>query len=301
MPVTTIRMLSDDTIPIAIPGVVVEFYSTAGAFITSGTSDSAGEVTVTLPAAFYDILMFKIGISVLPKQPQRIQVLTQVPPNVFEVTAHIRVLPETNDLTLCRVSGYVINSHGKPQKGVKISLGPTLELVDVSTRLVDPDHQVDVTSDDKGYFEFDLLRKVTYEGYILYKDDWMGQTPGTLVILAPDRPSVPLEYLLFPIPQAVDFSAPTLSVPINTIDDSITIIVTFTDGNVRQLPLQWGGYNLTISDADIFDFEVAGDKLVITGKTAGTATLTAERTLPVTSLWLPEPSFASDTLTVTVI
>ncbi len=300
MPITTIRMLSDEVIVAPIAGVVVEFYNLAGVFQTSGTSDVNGEVTVTLPADFYDVVMFKQGISILPRQPQRIEVLTQIDPNVFEITAHIRLLPESNDPDLCRVSGYVINSSGKPQRGVKLTLGPILELVDVTHRLVDPDHAMTFTSDERGYFEFDLLRNVSFEGFLLGKDDWADQPPGRINIRTPDFPAISIDYLLFPVPESVDFSVSSISVPAGSQDDTTILTVTYTDKNIHQTAPVWGGYNLINSNGDVFDYEVAGDKLIIKGKLAGTATLTAERTLMAGSSWLPEPPFNADVLTVTV-
>lgn len=300
MPITTIQMRSDNIVPDLISGVIVEFYTTLGAFVTSGTTDGTGDVTVSLPAALYDIVMYKQGITILPRQPQRITVLTQIPPNVFKVFAHIRVMPETIDPTLCRVSGFIVNSHGKPQKGVKITIGPCRELIDIGLKLVDPDHQVTVTSDDKGYVEFDLLRKVSYEAFILYKDEWQSFPPGRLSIKAPDMPSVPLEYLLFPVPGHVAFSVSAISVGVGIQDDTTDITITYTDFNVRQTPLSWGGFNLINSDATKFDYEVAGDTLIIKGLASGIATLTAVRTLTPTSLWIPEPPFVADVLTVTV-
>ncbi len=300
MPVTTVQLQNDANIPARIQGALVEFYDTMGGFITSGSSDVNGEVTVTLPAGDYDVLFFKIGMSVLPKQPQRINVLTQVPPNVFLVTAHQRLLPEGTDSTTCRVSGYVINSFGKPQKGVKFTIGACYELVVDNDRLLDPDHMVTVVTDEAGYVEFDLLRGEKYEVFVLYKETWSGMPPGRLIIETPDQPSVRLHHLLFPLPVSVDFSQPTVSVPIDTRDDTTTLSVSYSDGNIRQLPLAWGTYQLIRSDDTIFDYEVAGDTLIIIGKAAGTATLTAERILPAVNLWNPAPAFATDTLTVTV-
>lgn len=300
MPIVTIQMKSDAVIPLALPGVLVEFYNLAGVFQTSGTTDVLGEATVTLPAASYDIYMYKAGISILPSQPQRIIVLTQVPPNVFKVFAHERVLPESTDPLKCRVSGHFVNLHGKPQKGVKVTIGPCVELADIGGNLVDPDHQVMVTSDDAGYVEFDILRGLKYEAFILCKEEWQGMPPGRLVITAPESPSVRLDYLLFPIPESVDFSALTLSLAAGTQNSALTLVVTYTDGNVRQSPLQWGSYLLVNSDATVFGYEVAGDTLIIKGLAPGVATLTATRVLAKTSVWNPLPPFNADILTVTV-
>lgn len=300
MPVVTIQLENDDTVPERISGAVIEFYETDGTFLTSGTSDVDGEVTVTLPAADYDVLFFKAGMSVLPKQPQRITVLTQVDPNVFLVTAHQRVLPESADPTVCKVSGYVINSFGKPQKGVKFTIGACFELVVDHDRLLDPDHMISVVTDDTGYVEFDLLRGQNYEVFALYKEMWVGMPPGRLRIKSPDQAAVKLHHLLFPIPVFVEFSPGTVSVAVAARDESTTLTVTYADGNARKCPLEWGTYKLVVSDDSIFEYEVADDTIIIIGKAAGTATLTAERILPTTQLWNPPPDFVTETLTVTV-
>lgn len=299
MPITTISLQTDEVVPAPVQGATVEFYNTSGAFQTSGVTGSDGSVTVTLPAASYDILMFKVGMTVLPKQPQRIAVLTQVPPNAFRVTVHIRSLPESTTPGLCRVSGYFIDSHGRPQKGVKMTLGPLKEVVDIFQRIVDPDHLVDVTTDENGYLEFDLLRKIQYEAYFPYKTMWKGVSPGQLVLTVPDAASVLLDYLLFPVPARVEFSTSTVNTTVGGRDDTSTIDITYTDGNHRQIALLWGTYQLVISDASIFNYEVAGDKLIIIGLAPGTATLTVTRTLG-DAHWDPEPPFEADVLTVVV-
>lgn len=300
MPITTILLSSDDLVPVNIAGAAVEFYNTAGVFQTSGTTDTNGSTTVTLPAADYDVLIFKVGVSVLPHQPQRITVLTQTPPNVFSITGHVRTMPESTNPNLCRVSGYLIDIQGRAKPNVKITVGPLFELIDIASQLVDPDGMITVVSDSNGYVEFDLIRGINYEAFFIEKVEWKQVAPGRLYILAPDLPAVRLDFLLFPIPVNVAFSVDTLSVPSGTIDSTIVLTVAYSDGNPRQLPLPWGTYQLILSSPDIFDYTVAGSALVITGKSPGTATLTAIRDPIVTSYWNPAPPFVADILTVTV-
>ena len=124
MPITTIRIKNDLPVPAALVGALVEFYNLAGVFQTSGTTESNGEVAVTLAVGSYDVFMRKAGVTFLPSQPQRIDVLVSPPnSNLFLVSCHERVAPETTDPLRCRVSGSVLGVGGGPFK----SRSPRLE------------------------------------------------------------------------------------------------------------------------------------------------------------------------------
>lgn len=300
MPIVIIDLLSDDPIPEPIDGVVVEFYDTIGTFITSGTSDVGGQVMVTLPAAFYDLLFYKQGVSILPKQPQRIQVLTQIPPNEFAVTGHVRTMPQSPDPLKCRVSGHLINSVGQPTKNFKLTFGPTEEVIVLSGNLVTFDDQITVVPDENGDCVFDLLRKVKYEAFVVYKDTFLGTEPGRLCLQVPDLPAIPLQDLMFPVPVHFDFSANTISIPTGTTDNSLTLTITYSDGNARQESTPWARYMFTLSDPDVVDFSIAGNTVVLVAKQAGTCTITISRDLNDAVQFDPEPPLLAEQLVVTV-
>jgi hypothetical protein len=299
MPTVTMQVRSDDPVPVAIPGVVVSYYTFPGeVFVTSGTTDVNGDVSVALTAGTYDVTFFKVGVSILPRQPQQVVIATAN--TVRKVIGHIRTMPESPNPDLCRVSGFIVDSHGRRAAKAKITIGPQKELIVISGDLLDPSSHLEVMSDSDGYVEFDLLRGVEYEVFYLFKDAWFGMPPGRICIKAPNQPAVRLVDLLFPLPAHVEFSATTLAMNVGTTDSGVLLTVTYTDGNVRTGPLEWGTYQLTRSPDTVLEAGHTSDHLVLTALTTGICVVSAVRQIKGDTQWVPEPPFLADSLTVTV-
>ena len=299
-PIVNVNVQSDDPSPVGIAGVVVQVHNTSFVFQTSATTDSDGNISVTLPDGTYELYFYKPGVSILPGQPQQI-VVDHTLSNSFQVTAHVKADPESTDPRRCTISGYILGVDGKATV-TRLIFEPVRELTVLSGNIIAPDYRIEISSDDSGYFEFELLRHTNYYGYFLSPQDIFGQQPGKLCIFVPDAPAINLSNLLFPVPISLSLSATTITIAANGgINDTITVSAAFTDGNTRDvIGTAWAGVDVTISDNRIVDAAIQGDTLTLTPHTAGTATITFTREIPSSVFFDPLPDFTSDTLTITV-
>lgn len=296
-----IRLLTDDPTPTRIQGVVVDFYDTGAVFQTSGTTDTNGEVQVSLPDGTYDLRFFKTGVSILPSQPQRI-VVDSLLSNIFEVTGHVRTMPESIDPTKCTVSG-IIKGTGGNKAVHRLIFELVKELTVQGGQVVAPYSRVEYTSDENGYFEFELLRNTKYTAYYVFPQDLFSRQPGQLDVITPNGSAVDLADFLYPLPVNMVFSASTLSlVAGGPIDTSVSATLTFSDGSVRTTyGTPWAGISVTIDDNTIVTVSLTDDgKLSLKPLQAGTATITTVRDIPSTVFFDPLPGYTSSTIVVTV-
>lgn len=301
MATVTIRVLSDAPIPIPVEGVLVQLYSTLGVFQTSGTSNSNGGVTVVLPEAEYDVLFYKIGISILPSQPQRIAV--QDPgPNEFEVRAHVRTAPESTNPNRCTVSGHLLGIGGGRYK-TSIVLRLVKSLIVTRGNVIAQQGRLEFFSDDDGYFEFELLRNTWYIAFFVIPRTLFGEDPGCLDVRTPDSPSLDLYSFLFPVPVNMEFSAPAISLVAGaTPDESIEYTLTYNDGSKRtSLATPWGYVSLENSDSDVVGASLQDGVLVLTPYSTGTATITTIRGIPESISYSPLLDYVTESVVVTVI
>lgn len=300
MPIVTIRVVDDEPSPAAIEGMVVQFYSTAGIFQTEGTTDVSGEVVALLPTAEYDVVFYKVGVSILPKQPQRIEVIDPGS-NVFTVTGHVRAAPESTDPLRCTVSGSILGVDGK-QAVHKLIFEPVHNLVVLSGNIIAPYHRVQVQSDEDGYFEFELLRNTQYNAYFVAPQDLFGQQPGKLDIVTPNHPGVALDKLLFPVPTNLDFSANSISLTAGAEqDESILGTLSYSDGSTRTTTgSPWAYISIQNTDNTVVEAFLSGGKLCLKPLSAGTATITTIRIMASLVTINPLPDYASESVVVTV-
>lgn len=300
MPPVLIRLLSDDPSPVRIEGVVVEFYNTGAIFQTSGTTDINGEVTVTLPDASYDLLFFKVGISIQPRQPQRI-VVDHLLINHFEVTAHVRALPESIDPKKCTISGFILGVGGGP--AIHRLIFEPLKLLTVKAgNVIAPYHRIEFTSDETGYFQFELLRDTKYNGYFVFPQDLFSVQPGRLDVITPNAASVDLHDFLFPLPLNLVFSISTISMVAGAPqDDTTTVTLNFTDGSTRTvLATPWAGVTLSNTDNKVVDAGLKDGLLTLRPLKAGTATISTVREIPDSVFIDPLPAYTTGSIVVTV-
>ena len=297
----TINIISDDPIPVAVAGVLVNFYDLSAVLQTSGTTDSSGNVVVLLNDGTFNIFMYKVGVTFLPKQPQQIVVDHTLTSNSFKVIAHIPSRPESIDPMRCTISGHILGVDGL-QAIHRLIFEPVSDLLIMSGNVIAPLHRVEVSSDDNGYFQFELLRNIAYNAYFLFPQDFFGEQPGKLDVQTPNQPSANLSDFLFPIPLHVSFSATTITLPVSAVwDSSTTYSVLGSDGVARNVTgTPWAGVTITNTDATIVDTKLEDGILMLLPKTPGTATITTVREIPSTVLFSPLPAFTSDTIVVTV-
>lgn len=304
MPPVSIVILSDDPSPVPVEGVVVEFYDTDAVFQTSGTTDGDGTVVVTLPDETYDVLFYKQGVSILPRQPQQI-VVDSLESNTFQVTAHVRSLPESIDPIRCKVSGY-IKGVGGGAAIHRLIFEPVKTLMVMGSNVIAPASRIEFTSNNEGYFEFELLRDTKYCAYFLFPQDLFCTQPGKLNVITPDAPAVELEDFLFPVPINFEFSETTISLPVDPVpDESVEFTLSFSDGSTREtrnsLASPWAGVTLTNTDNTVVEAcFLDGGILSLKALTPGTATITTVRTIPSTVLIDPLPDYTTNSIVVTV-
>src|SRR5258708_1478053 len=118
MTLVNITVQNDNPGNTKLSGVGVFIYTTGAAFVTSNTTDVNGLAVFNLPDASYDCLFFLSGFSVV--QPQRIVVNHLLSSNNFLITGHLRIMPESLDSTLCRVSGSIYGIDGKPVSNMDV-------------------------------------------------------------------------------------------------------------------------------------------------------------------------------------
>ncbi len=311
MTITTIILDNDDVMSTPIQGVIVRVFTTTGTFTTSGTTDSSGVVVFDLPDADYDLTFFKQAVSPVAGQPQRVTVSSadpDDPPNTFLVKAHVTDMPEAEDPTVCRISGYVRGLNGKPTKELRIAFGMCPDTAVLDGFIIAPQSTLEVHPDEDGYFEFDLLRGMKYTAYFPQLESLFENEPASVLVVVPDLPALLIKDLLFPVPVIVDFTSQTISLTAGAqpADESIGVTITYSDGSInrdgiRPLPPWFTNVSIVNSNPNVASVEFQVDKLVITPLAAGTTTATFTRYISKKYLiYDPAPSFEPDSILVTV-
>ena len=303
MPVTTLCIRNDLPSPTWVEGILVEFYDLAGIFQTSGTTDPDGEVAVTLPIASYDVFMFKEGVTILPKQPQRIEVLAPPEENVFLVSCHVRELPESLDPVKCRVTGKVIGTGGGLSRD-RLIFTPVKYLIVVSENVLLPESRVEFSPDELGNFDFELLRGQKYNCYFLHLESLFGGTETCVKAIVPSTGGVQLDRLLFPLPVNLSFSENSISIPLaDGKNEDVEYTVGYSDGSDsedRPGGVLWASTTVDNPDELVVSAELLGGKLILIPLSVGTATITTVRVLKEDVFWDSPPVYVSESLEVTV-
>lgn len=300
MPPVTIRVQNDLPIPTRVSGILVEFYDQSAVFQTSGTTDGDGEVQVSLPDDTYDVFLYKTGVTFLPKQPQQI-VVDSLLSNVFLVSCHERTLPESSDPLKCRITGTAVGVGGE-QTRARIVFAPHKSLIVLSGgNVVWPEGRLEVACNDRGYFDFELLRGQKYQAYILYADPILGSpTPG-FEVEVPDQAGAALDVFLFPLPVSLSFSEASVSIAlVDGADDSVDATVMYSNGIENQKSVLWASVVVENTDNTVVEAAIVDGKLLLTPLSPGTATITTVRSLKDSVFRGNPPDYTSDSILVTV-
>lgn len=287
MPIVNLYLKNDDVLLSPIVGASVGIYTTGAIFVTSGITDGAGLVSFSLPVAQYRVYVYKQGVSLI--QPQILDVVSATT-ITYNLSAHEKMLPETLDPELVRVSGYINDSSGAFKK--ELTLTFFHEYTQLNGNTIISSTPVTVMSDKKGYFEFDLYRNM------VYCTPYLTERPLYKVI-TPDRSSIKLTELLFQVP--VLLTTPSLSYAI-TVNNTIQIPYTLTWSdyvNNRGYKSSWAELIWSSNNANI-SVAVTTENIEITGLQPGVATFTFDRNFLNDLVWKNPPPFVSPTLTITV-
>jgi len=255
----------------ALVGVIIKVMNQAGTLIYGlGTSDADGKASFLLPHGIYQLRFFKQ--QVVFSNPQFIEVLeAPVAPlsNQFDVLGESFVPPISTDVRLCVASGFFRRPDGSPAPNVDIHFITKFDpiLLDGSALLTE---RVTIRTDDKGFAQVSLIRFAQYDVTIEGFEDW------TRTITVPDLLQTNLPDLLFPVVARVTFDPPPpFTVPLNGALNVTPIVVT-SDGRILE-GTALGDVNWKLSSNDAAGLGANQTQLVITGATAGSTTLLAER------------------------
>lgn len=307
MGLVTVRVYAVDESDDALDGVLVQVYDNTDTFVTQNSTSIVGaeayaEFTLNGEVAGegYTIRMSKLGVAFDgllgddSKTPQAVAVYD--PPagapvtgtNYFQVQGQTFSLPASTNPRLCKASGFFKDAAGRPRPTLDIKFVPQFDPL-----IVDGDavmgYQVQGSTDEDGYFEVELYRTGSYQVLLEALDD----IPRSIEV--PDASSINLVSLLFPTVASVTYDPDPVSVAVDdTVDVTLTIVTTTS---VTLDPVD-RDVTFTTSDSSIATVQVTSDGVLrIMGRSAGSATITAER---VDDSIVVIPSTTLATLDVTV-
>ena len=303
MTVETVRIAiaDDQVVPQPVDGVQARVFNDVGSFITTATSGAImdGEVQVELPGSsggeVYELRFFKLGVALPPKVLAVYSPPSLAPTgaNNFAITAEVFRLTPSPDTRMCRVSGFVSNATGRQRRGVTLVVIPQFNAFIADPTVVTPGRFI-VKTDADGSCSFDLFRRAEYTITI------EGQEEVSRLVRAPDRASVSLTALLFPVVARAEFAEG--AGPFSLLSGAELILTpTITTSDFRVLEgagAEDVGY--WIDDPSIASVYIMSDRIAVRGITAGTTTLRLSR-LDASVVSLPDPGIVGGLVTLTVV
>lgn len=294
----TVRVVSDDLVPVPVDGVVVRVYDSTGTtLLTSGTSGGVtpGEVEFTLNGDLtpteYQLRFYIVGGAI--QSPQQIAVYSPATPvNVFQVEASLFVRPTSPDPLLCRVSGYVVRPNGAPLNGCDLHFVHCQTPILSSGRIV-LGERVAVRTNTAGYTELDLIRGGTYLVTVQNYED----VPREVEV--PDASSASLADLLFPIPIQVTFD-PVGPWALNVNEELVLSPEVLLSSGVTIEGPAIEDLEYTVTDSALASLTYTDTTITVRGNAAGSTTLQIRRRDTSVRV-LPDPGITGSTVNITVV
>ena len=305
----TVRVYTIDESAHPISGVLVRVYTyPAGVFVTQAYSvlvgpDSYADFMVdgNDPAIQYEIRLSKTGVAYDGSagedswSPQLIDVYS--PPssapsgtNWFRIPGQTFTMPTSPDTRLCRASGFFRDGAGRPYANVEIFFIAQFRPAIVDGRAIIGE-RIFLRTDSAGYAQVDLFRNGQYRATLQSLEDF------TKVVVVPDRASVSIVDLLFPVVTKIDWDPSAVSVAVGE-DQELYTTVTASDFRVLTgTALEDVAYE--IEDPTIAGITKLTDKLVISGLQPGTTNLKATR-MDQTVVVIPSSDIVNYLLPITV-
>jgi len=290
----------DEVVPNPIEGAVVRVFDATGTtYITEGTTIATGHVEFTLdgddPATQYSLRFYKLGMVVT--SPQAIEVYS--PPansptgtNTFSITGTFTALPTATDPRLCRVSGYIKDGAGRPRSGIDMHFIPQFNPLIVDNIGI-LGERVTHRTDKQGFISIDLWRNGCYLATIESHENI------TREVVIPDRSSIDIMPLLFPVVEKVEYlPAPTFVIPVGT---EIQVIPTITASDFQTLSGAANGDVLYTSDNEAVAYiTIRDDSIFIRGNAVGSANLNAVRK-DLSIIHVPDPGIDGGVAAISVV
>lgn len=304
MAIETVDILvqDDEVGPSPVDGVTVLVYDVTGTtLLTSGVTGAvtSGHIQFPLEGGTNSSVLYQLrfaitgGTIVTPQQIEVFSPETDAPTGVnnFEITASLFTLPVATDARLCRASGYVYGPNGKPRKGIDIHFIPCFNPLVVDGIGV-LGERIACRTDATGFVQVDLYRTGYYMATVESHENIQRQ------VLVPNRSSVNINKLLFPIVEAVTF-APAGAWAL-TIGVELEIVPTVTVSDFRVLEGSGSEDTLyTVADPTIASIVTRSDKIVLVGVAAGSTTLTVTRA-DTSIVYIPDPGITGGSVAITV-
>lgn len=298
--VVDILVQTDDIVPVPVDGVSVFVYDSTGTtLITSGvTGTPVGHVQFMLSGGSssidYQLRFFVNGGTI--KSPQLIEVFS--PPagsptgtNNFVVTASLFVLPVAPNTRMCRCSGFVRDASGRPLPGLDMHFLPQFNPLIVDGIAV-MGEQVDVRTNKDGYVEFDLYRFGKYQAVVESHENIVR------IVAVPNRSSMNIHYMLFPVVVSVSFSPTPSTVGVGATFTTVPTIIASDFETLTGTALQDVIY--TISDPSKAAVTADTNNVYITGVSPGVTNLTVTRK-DLSIVYIPDAGISGGVVPLTIL
>lgn len=293
-----VALVTDAVVPAALDGVVVRVFDADGELVTMAISGDPelGQVSFELEGdeepVEYQLRFAYPGSAISPK---RIEVyspasLSPTGTNTFQVSAAVFELEPAVDPLLCRASGIVTGPSGQPRAGVDVTFIPKFHAFVEGNTVALPGRFV-VRTNKQGFMSVDLYRYAMYEVTIAGREEVVRN------IEVPNRSSIPLPHLLFPVVVLVAYAeAGPYTVPSG---GRLQLTPTVRASNFQELGLGADDVLYSILDPAIASVQLSGDRIVIHGHAPGMTTLRVTR-LDKSIVYLPDPGIVGGDLPIVV-
>jgi hypothetical protein len=300
----------DQGTPQPVEGVAIRVFDSADAFLTELETDTAGEASLVLEGVadpgtqYITRLTAPTGYAVQNGPTQTVGVHDPlVPPatNIFDfVMEALPSIPVSPDPDMCRLSGYFIDPSKRPLKNLSLIFHPREGYPDpvlggapysgeptvITGRIVASERRINTDKD--GYVEFDMPRKGVFDVYAQGLD--AGDTSLLACVYVPDAAGAEIQGVLFPYITKVTYDDVAVAV---AVDGTAELGFAVESSNLLDpsslLATVPALLNFFVDDEAVAGVEVGGDgKLLTSGLSAGTATISVERKVGTTAPRRPE-------------
>jgi hypothetical protein len=198
--------------------------------------------------------------------------------NNFVVTGQTFMLPVATDLRLCRASGFFKDPAGRPLAGLDLEF-----INQFDPTIVDGfgvmSSKIDARTDVNGYVEIDFYRNGIYQAMVESIEAPTSSDEGAIIferkIVVPDRPSININDLLFPVVKSIAWNPDPISL---AVGDTLDILTTVISSDYQTL-IGTANEDILYSteDESIAVVTALIDKLVLAGVKVGATNLIAVR------------------------
>lgn len=273
-----IAFVTDDITPALVGGVAVRVFDMVGNLVTtavSGEGTQEGTAEVELPGDMvpidYVLRFYYPGGAISPKRIQVYSPPTEAPTgtNNFVITTPIFRLEPALDPEMCRASGHILGPSGKPRAGVDVTFTPQFHAFVTDNKAVTTGRLL-VRTDKNGFLAIDLFR------YGMYDVTIEGKEVVQRSIVVPNRSSILMSHLLFPIVAAVQYDEPQ---PFSVaVGESLLITPHVRSTDFRDLGVAPGDVFYSTRHDTIATVQIYGERILIRGRSPGETTLRVART-----------------------